>query len=89
MLLLEPKEQNPDVVQQRRAIDLVGNLLDLEIFHRAGDRSECGNVAPDRLRIKGAQAAILTRRARRGGRGGIKVPPQIEERATELVGDGH
>ena len=89
VLVLETEKQHPEVIEQRRPVDLVGGVLDLELFHRPGNRLQRGEVLPQGVRVKGAEPAVVLGEPDPARGGGVEMPPEIEEGATELIGCCH
>ena len=60
-LVLVAEDRDPDIVEERGAIDLVRRILDLELFHAGLDRAERGEVLAYRRRIEPAQPPLRRR----------------------------
>src|SRR6185503_7135584 len=89
VILLQPGDRHPYIVEQRGPIDLVREILDFQLLDRGGGGSECGHVLPNRVAVEAAQSP--TGRNEAGGvrRRRIEVPQQVSVGLAESVQLAH
>src|SRR5213075_1467744 len=77
-----------DLVEQRRAVDLLVQPVDAGFFERGRERLEGREVRRQRGGTEAAVAVIVARHAGLRRRDGVQVPPQVEERPLDRA-EGH
>ncbi len=84
----EPAQRDPDLVEQRGAVDL---LLEIDggcLLQRGGERFQCGEMRRQRGRTESAIAIVVPRHAGLRRRHRVHMPMQIEIRLFD-VADAH
>ena len=88
-LVLQPEDRAPELAQQRGAVDLLLQVLDVELLDRARHRPERRDVRPDGGHVEAAQPAVVRHQPglARGGR--VEVVLEIQVGLAELVDRRH
>ena len=84
-LVLQPEDRAPELAQERGAVDLLLQVLDVELFDRARHRPERRDVRPDGGRVEPAQPAVVHHQPglARGRR--VEVVLEVQVGLAELV----
>ena len=89
LLVLPARRRDPELAEQRGAVDLLLQIVDVELLDRAGDRPDCGNVRPHRVPVEPPEPVILRDNPVGARRRGVEVPLQVEVRPAEIVDGCH
>ena len=83
--LLEAAQHDADLVQQRRAVDLLLEIGGVGCFQRGGNRLERREMGHERGRTETAVAVIMPRHASLCGRHRVQMPVEIEKRLLDVA----
>ena len=78
LFVVKLEERRANIVEERGAIDLFLDIVEVESFYGERERAECRKVGPHRIGIVFAEPMILRVDARLGCGGRIEVPTQIK-----------
>ena len=82
---LEAKQRDPNLVQQRGAIDLLLDAIGARFLERGRNRLQGGQMRRERGGAESSVAVIVTRDTRLRGRHRVHVPVQVEIRLLDIA----
>ena len=84
-LVLQPEDGAAHLAQERGAIDLVLQVVDLQLLDRARDRAKRGDVRPDGLRIEAAETSVVRHQPGGARRRRIEMVLEVQVGPAEIV----